>query len=441
MLTLELLTEGYNVPVDIASNGSDRLFIVEKRGMIHIYDFESGPIGTPFLDIRGRVNSASSERGLLGLVFHPDYVDNGFFFVHYTRNDGSSVIARYTVDAENADQALPDSEKVLLVVAQPFSNHNAGDLAFGPDGYLYIGMGDGGNGDDPGNRSQNPLELLGKMLRIDVDNGDPYAIPEDNPFADTDFTLDEIWALGLRNPWRFSFDRMTGDLYIADVGQNQWEEINLQPANSTGGENYGWRCYEGDEAYITGGCGDRDDYTFPIFAYGHEGFNCSGSVTGGFRYYGQSGALFGLYIFVDYCTGKFYGLDPIDSTTTVLLQGSGGVYTSFGESSDGELYLASAAGEIFQVKGPGTASSKDIRTGQIAIYPVPASDQIYIDFKSPVPQVNTVINIYNTQGIRVLSTSIRSENTVDIQSLPAGTYVLMANLDDMTYRGRFVVAR
>jgi hypothetical protein len=351
------------------------------------------------------------------------------------------VIARYNVDPENRDEALADSEKVLLVVTQPFSNHNAGDLAFGPDGYLYIGFGDGGNADDPGNRSQNPLDLLGKMLRIDVDNGDPYSIPEDNPYADTDFALDEIWAMGLRNPWRFSFDRLNGDLYIADVGQNQWEEINFQPATSTGGENYGWRCYEGDEAYITAGCQDRDQYTFPMFAYGHEGFNCSGSVTGGFRYYGSSGELYGLYIFVDYCTGKFYGLNPADSTATVLLEGNGGVYTSFGESSDGELYLASATGEIFRIKGPGTASSTDIYSRNINIYPVPASDHIYLDIPDQRPDALKEVSIYTAQGMKALYLSAIKENKIAVGSLPSGVYVLIANVGNRLYQGRFVITK
>ncbi|MCB0551885.1 MAG: PQQ-dependent sugar dehydrogenase, partial [Phaeodactylibacter sp.] len=216
-LQLEVFASGFSLPVDIAHAGDGRLFIVEKAGRIRIIDSDGSILPQPFLDIDARVNSLASERGLLGLAFHPDYTDNGYFFVNYTNNSGDTRISRFSVSAGNANQADPNSERILLEVDQPFNNHNAGDLNFGPDGYLYIGLGDGGSADDPGNRAQNRQNLLGKMLRIDVDNGDPYSIPEDNPFAFDDFTLDEIWAIGLRNPWRFSFDRLTGALWIADV--------------------------------------------------------------------------------------------------------------------------------------------------------------------------------------------------------------------------------
>ena len=230
-IELQLISNAFTEPVDIANAGDDRIFVVEQPGVIKIMDKEGNIEDVDFLDIRNRVRDGG-ERGLLGLVFHPNYTSNGYFFVNYTNNSGTSIIARYSVNPSNANIADADSEKILLEVPQPFGNHNAGDLAFGPDGYLYIALGDGGDGGDPGNRSQTRTQLLGKMLRIDVDNGDPYNIPADNPFVLEDFTLDEIWAIGLRNPWRFSFDRLTGDMWIADVGQGKFEEIHFQPADS-----------------------------------------------------------------------------------------------------------------------------------------------------------------------------------------------------------------
>ena len=256
-IALNVYAGGFTRPVDIVNAGDSRLFIVEQRGIIKIIDGNGQVLSTPFLDIDARVGSQGNEQGLLGLAFHPDYANNGFFYVNYTNNSGDTRIARFKVSADNPNVADPNSEKLLLPVDQPYSNHNAGDLTFGPDGYLYFGLGDGGSGGDPQNNGQTATAYLGKMLRIDVDNGDPYAIPPTNPFKDTDFYLDEIWATGLRNPWRFSFDRLTGDLWIGDVGQDAWEEIDFQPASSTGGENYGWRCYEGNHVYsMSGSCPD-----------------------------------------------------------------------------------------------------------------------------------------------------------------------------------------
>ena len=220
-IDLQLLGSGFFGPTDISNAGDERLFIVERSGRIRILNQDGSVNDDPFLDIRNQVWDNQGEQGLLGVVFHPQYEENGYFFVNYTfGNDGTTRISRFTRNIDNANMADPESEKVILEVPQPYSNHNAGDLSFGPDGFLYIGLGDGGSGNDPENRSQNPQTLLGKLLRIDIDTEEPYQIPEDNPFAQEDFTLDEIWAIGLRNPWRFSFDSGTGDLYIADVGQD-----------------------------------------------------------------------------------------------------------------------------------------------------------------------------------------------------------------------------
>lgn len=347
---------GFVRPVDIVHAGDDRLFVVERNGRIKIIDGNGDVLSTLFLDISSQVTSSNSnqdERGLLGLAFHPDYIFNGFFYVNYINNSGDTRISRFTVDTDNPNVADPNSEVILMTIDQPFGNHNGGGLKFGPDGYLYIGLGDGGSFDDPGNRSQNPQTLLGKMLRIDVNSGNPYAIPPDNPFVNDNSTLDEIWALGLRNPWRYSFDRMTGDLWMGDVGQGQWEEIDFEPAGSSGGLNYGWRCYEGDQAYITGGCDDASAYTLPAHDYNHNGFtHCS--VTGGFVYWGcEFPDLQGHYIYADYCSGRFWSLTP-DGTGGWTNQEVGSYpgydISTFGEGVDGELYTARLGqGRIYKI--------------------------------------------------------------------------------------------
>lgn len=366
------IADGFNRPVDIAHAGDNRLFIVEKGGIIRIASLDGQPTTAPvFLDISDRVEADPSEAGLLGLVFHPDYDTNGYFYVNYTHDkEGQLVtrISRFEVMAGLPDEADPGSELILLEIEQPFGNHNAGDLNFGPDGTLYFGLGDGGDSGDPGDRAQDLTVLLGKMIRINVDPdaGDPpdcgggsapYSVPPTNPFVDgPGQNCDEIWAYGLRNPWRFSFDRLTNDMFIGDVGQGQWEEIDFQPAASNGGENYGWRCYEGNHEYNTSGCGDVDNYVFPIHEYEHE----SGrrSVTGGYVYRGnQSPSLQGHYLYADYGTGEIWGLTPNgggDWTNTLLVTNSDsvGLVSSFGEDANGELYLAQYAGngKIYRIQ-------------------------------------------------------------------------------------------
>lgn len=349
-LSLVEYENGFDEPVDIAHAGDERLFIVEKDGVIRIIDGSGNMLPTAFLNINSRVGSGGSEQGLLGLAFHPNYTTNDYFYVNYTNNSGDTVISRFSVTGD-PNVADPNSELILLTIDQPYSNHNGGNLEFGADGYLYIGMGDGGSSGDPQNRAQNGNSLLGKMLRIDVDGGSPYAIPADNPFVNDPSVLDEIWALGLRNPWRFSFDRFTGDLWIGDVGQNVWEEVNFQPADSTGGENYGWRCYEGNHNYNTTGCGPMGDYDGPIFEYSH-GSNCS--ETGGYVYRGSQYAnMYGHYLVADYCSGNFWSIVPNGANwTSYAYPGLAdfGV-SSFGEGSDGELYVANISnGRIYHVQ-------------------------------------------------------------------------------------------
>jgi glucose/arabinose dehydrogenase len=356
-LELQPFASGLESPLGIVHAGDDRLFVIQQRGLIRIIDPEGNVADTPFLDLSGTVSQAGFETGLLGLAFHPEYNQNGYFFVNYTREtDGASVVSRFSADEGNPDLADTGSEVILFTVDQPFGNHNGGQVLFGPDGYLYIALGDGGSGGDPENNAQDPSTLLGKMLRIDVDtdNENGYSIPPDNPFAGDETTLDEIWALGLRNPWRNSFDRYTGDFWIADVGQSDREEVNFQPAGSAGGENYGWRCYEGTMEFNLEGCEDAENYVFPVFEYGHpDETECTGSITGGYVYRGAIyNGMFATYLAADFCTGVFYHVSRANGEFEggELITYNEQEITSFGEDRYGELYLVLiGSGEILKV--------------------------------------------------------------------------------------------
>ncbi len=346
-------------PTDIANAGDGRLFIVEKAGRIRVFDGAT-LLETPFLDISTLVRSAdsdNSERGMLGLAFHPHYAVNGYFYVSYTSEpDGNSRIARYQVDQTNPNLADETSALVILEYAQDQGNHNGGDLNFGPDGYLYISSGDGGMQGDPQNRAQTDSVLLGKLLRIDVNGSggadcdisgnSNYAIPPGNPTGAG--ICDEIWSKGLRNPWRASFDTLTGDLWIGEVGYQTWEEINFQPTGGGAGTNYGWRCYEGNGALNTTGCGPIGSYEFPVHAYGHGGSPYRCSVTGGYVYRGTAvPELWGHYLFADYCSDQIWSLSG-GSHTQLTSFGmpvveAGAAFngpTTFGEDVNGELYVA-----------------------------------------------------------------------------------------------------
>ncbi len=332
----QLITRGLDRPLDIqsASDDSGRLFIVEKAGIIRIYQ-EGELLKPPFLNIVSRVNDLDREQGLLGLAFHPAYTQNGYFYVNYIDSAGDTVISRFHAQDNTADR---NSETILLKIHQPYTNHNGGALAFGPDGHLYLGLGDGGGSGDPFGNAQNTNSLLGKILRIDVDHGSPYSIPSDNPFGN------EVWAYGLRNPWRISFDRLSGDLWIADVGEANWEEINYLPAGSAGGVNFGWSIMEGTHGYDGT---TQLSLRWPVAEYGHAQ-GCS--VTGGYVYRGSMPEWDGIYLYGDYCTGFIWG--TIVSNTraqTELLFRSGQIITSFGQDQAGELYLASDSGEVYKL--------------------------------------------------------------------------------------------
>ena len=342
---------GLSSPVDIthAGDGSGRLFIILQGGRIVIFDGVQ-ILSPPFLDIASLVSSGG-ERGLLGAAFHPNYVGNGFFYLSYTNTAGDSVIARYSVSLD-PNRADPTSGVILLTIPQPFSNHNGGQLHFGPDGYLYIGIGDGGSGGDPQNNGQDLGTLLGKILRIDVDSGFPFTVPPDNPFVGVVGAREEIWSFGLRNPWRFSFDRLTGDLFIGDVGQNSWEEVDFQPANSTGGENYGWRLMEGNSCFNPAINCNNGTLTLPILVYDHS-VGCS--VTGGYLYRGSKNPnLNGLYLYGDFCSGLIWGAqqDGLGGWNTTVLLDTNFSISTFGEDESGEIYfahLSATDGTIYQV--------------------------------------------------------------------------------------------
>jgi glucose/arabinose dehydrogenase len=338
-----------------ANDGSGRLFIVEQRGRITIMN--KGILSDPFLNIEDRVMSSAdgggNEEGLLGLAFPPGFSEKGYFYVYYTMLSGDNLVARFSL-GDNPNSADPASEEQILVLPHPtYTNHNGGQLNFGPDGYLYISTGDGGGGGDPQGNAQDPSSLNGKILRIDVENEPPdgakYAIPGDNPFIGDAAYRPEIWALGLRNPWRFSFDRLTGDLTIADVGQNSLEEINFQSADSPGGENYGWNIFEGDQCYSGGTC-DPTGMTMPIHTYPNTSPECS--VTGGYVYRGSEYPdLQGLYIFGDFCSGKIWELQKNnDAWEDALLADTNLLISTFGEDEAGTLYAADmVSGVLYKI--------------------------------------------------------------------------------------------
>ena len=406
--TLELFAQNLNSPVEMAHAGDDRVFVVEQGGLIKIINSDGTINSTPFLNVSSLI-STGGEKGLLGLAFAPDYATTGRFYINYTNTGGSTVISRYTVSSD-PDIANPDGDP-LLTIQQPFGNHNGGCINFGPDGYLWISMGDGGSGGDPNNNGQNTNSLLGKMLRIDV-SGEDYTNPSDNPFVVSGATT-EVWSYGLRNAWKFSFDSETGEVWIADVGQNAIEEINKQPSTEAG-INYGWRCYEGNSTYNSSGCGDPDTMTFPVATYNHSGGRCS--ITGGYVYRGTTYPnLVGKYFFADYCSGEIGWVDSDNNLE--FLEDTNNFFSSFGQDMSGQLY-AIGSGRVYKIIGE-TMGVNDQNQNTISVYPNPTSDYLNITSNKSVDTVS----IYSAEG-KLLQTINGNTTQIDISSYPKGVYLV-----------------
>ena len=418
----EFTTTIFTQPTDLANAGDSRMFVVQKGGAIRIVNSDGSVNSTNFLNIASLI-STGSERGLLGIAFHPQYATNGYFYVNYTNTAGNTVVARYTRSSTDANVANPSSAQIILTVTQPAANHNGGCLRFGPDGYLYIGMGDGGGAGDTSNYAQNINSLLGKMLRINVNSGTPYSNPSDNAFPGAVAGSDEIWATGLRNPWKFSFDRVTGDLWIADVGQNAIEEINKVPAETAAGKNFGWRCYEGTAVYNSAGCGPAANYTMPFAQYTQSSTGgCS--ITGGVVYRGTAYPnLVGKYVFADYCNNRI-GYVSDNGTITWGATHPDNRFTSFGEDMNGEMYvIGHLSGKFYRIID--SAAGTDVFTGTaFSVYPNPSKG--FVNIKSDGNTTAATATIFDLTGKQVSAVTFQPTelNTIQTSHLPTGFYVM-----------------
>ncbi|RTY90846.1 sorbosone dehydrogenase family protein [Flavobacterium sp. GT3R68] len=412
---------GFTAPVEIAHPAADaRLFVVEQGGAIKILNSNGTTNGTNFLTLTTATISTGGERGLLGLAFHPNYAGNGYFYVNYTNISGNTIIARYSVDSGNPDIANPATGTILLTIAQPYSNHNGGSIRFGPDGYLYIAMGDGGSGGDPENRAQNINENLGKMLRIDVNSGALYGIPPANPYAVISGN-DEIWGIGLRNPWKFSFNRLNGDLWIADVGQNAVEEINKITAPLTPGLNFGWRCYEGTSPYNTAGCAPIGTMTMPIAQYTHAATGgCS--ITGGYVYTGSLYPDFqNNYFFADYCNNR---IGMLNSSAVITWSNTfSGNFTSFGEDQNGELYLAGGSSGIIYKLVDTNLGVNDNSKENFMLYPNPANSNVFIKTTNIDFPLTAIISDLTGKSLST-QTLVTENDAINTSSLKNGIYLV-----------------
>lgn len=422
-IAIQSFASGFSGAVEITHAGDDRLFVVQQGGLIRILNANGTINSTAFLNLSGLISSGG-ERGLLGLAFHPNYASNGYFFVNYTNTSGNTVIARYSVSTTNPDIANTTGV-ILMTITQPYSNHNGGSIKFGPDGYLYIGMGDGGSAGDPENRAQNINTNLGKMLRIDVNTtiAPYYSSPVTNPYVGITGN-DEIWAIGVRNPWKFSFNRNNGDLWIADVGQNNIEEINKIVSPLPTGLNFGWRCYEGNTAYNTAGCVPIGSITMPVAQYTHSGGNCS--ITGGYVYTGSMYPnLLNKYFFADYCVNRigYVNTDTNAVTYTPTFTGSNN-FTSFGEDINGELYITNS-NTIYKIIDSSLASSVSFENGGFAIYPNPVKDSFTITNINNI--LTKQIRIYDITGKLVLTKDINENKdsyTISVEKIKSGIYII-----------------
>lgn len=438
-VALQSFATGFSSAVEITHPpGDSRLFVVQQGGIIKTVSSTGVVNPTNFLNLPSTVVLSGGERGLLGLAFHPNYATNGFFYVNYTRaGDGATVIARYSVSTD-PNVADATSATVLLTIAQPASNHNGGTIKFGPDGYLYIGMGDGGFGGDPDNRAQNINDNLGKMLRIDVNSASPYGIPPTNPYVGVAGN-DEIWAIGVRNPWKFSFNRLNGDLWIADVGQSAAEEINkiTSPLPNTG-LNFGWRCFEGSLTYDTsaGDCPGYASTVAPITQYGHGSSRCS--ITGGYFYTGTTYPNFAnKYFFADYCTAEIGYITGTSSTITWALNPTGSI-TTFGEDINGELYAA-ISGTIYKIIDS-SLGTNDFNKKGLSFYPNPAKTEIFI--KNETGEALSTLSIFDLTGKKILTRKLDNTETpsVNITNLSGGMYlVTIEDLSGNQHQSKLII--
>lgn len=461
---------GFDAPMDIAHCGDNRLFIAERLGKIWIIDPQGNKSAEPYLDITDKVftvyPNGYDERGLLGFTFHPKYPDSAYVYVNYIGLDSNSHVSRFTVNPNNPNKAMAHSQLLLISAGQPkmeeYVNHKSGCIKFGPDGYLYTTFGDGGSGGDPLNTAQNPQILLGKMIRIDVDhpdvvNGRPYSVPSTNPYVNVDKFKDEIWATGLRNPWRWSFDSKTGALWLPDVGQDLWEEINVVKATDKGGRNFGWSCYEANHNYKFDGCDyNGTPYTFPIVEYSHSADEPCASITGGFVYRGTKFKnMKDKYIYCDYCSGKFSTVFRGNATwlNIFLTQSTQFAYISFGEAKNGELYVANTVdGKIYQLVDssdesfvkPGIATlNNDIENLNIKLSPNPNKGQFNIEFTAAYNETYhiSIKNVYGMEIIRETRFANKGFNRWSFASaqLKKNTYQLNIQTSKGSVSQKFVV--
>jgi glucose/arabinose dehydrogenase len=418
--------------VEVTHAGDDRLFCVQRNGLVRIV--QNGVLNpVPYLNITNLVQSTGSEQGLLGMAFHPNYAENGFFYLHYTGGSGNgfSRIARFSVTAD-PNVADPASQEIIFSRQQPYGNHNGGDLKFGPDGYLYFSLGDGGSGGDPLNSGQTLTTALGKILRIDVsDPESPYGIPVENPFATaTGDTIREIFATGLRNTWRFGFDALTGDLWLGDVGQNAWEEVDFWPndENYNSGPNFGWRCYEGFVPYNLSGCGPASNYVAPLVVHATTGSWCS--VIGGRVYRGTAFPnLYGRYIYSDYCASVIRSLLPDGEGGWIdeqLAPNQGFGITSFSEDHMNEIYVCNRSnGTLYRLVDPLNVGVASTQQAAITVYPVPANERLVVEGQL---ERAAELRLYDQTGRLVAGRSLNGNGVrveMDLTGLSNGVYVLV----------------
>ena len=448
IIGLQQFATGFSSPVEITHPANDaRLFVVQQEGLIKIVSPTGVVTSTPFLNLSSII-STGGERGLLGLAFHPNYASNGLFFVNYTNTAGNTVIARYTVSSN--PNIASATGTILMTINQPYSNHNGGNIRFGPDGFLYIGMGDGGSGGDPQGYSQNlvvnsanPTRVyLGKMLRIDVNTTTGslnYGYPATNPFV-TQAGKQEIWANGLRNPWKFSFNRLNGDLWIADVGQGSIEEINKisTPLPNTG-LNFGWRCFEGNTAYNTSGCTGTSAMIQPLTQYSHDNGACS--ITGGYVYTGTQYPNFSNnYFYTDYCDDKIRMVNNAGVVTTTP-EFSGNNFSTFGENKDGDLFIAGiSSGTIFKIIDSSTLANQQFENNKFSIYPNPAKNNFTV--KSTAENLISNVTLFDLTGKLLLSKKLENsvENSVSVAGLSKGIYLITLNTQNgISYSDKLII--